>query len=311
MGLQKMSALAPTYHNTPLPDAYGKRMFIQATILTPQVYPNATSWAGKRSVCSSPRMHPAIFVATRTHIAIYRKEVPTMKRTMNSLNTDLTLRELLTLTSPTSVTPPASLKEQHPVAVYSTPTFRVRVYKNGFALAEDGIRSAVIRVDDRKMYDFDPDRTADNNRRKERGKQRDLRSDLDFAYFLDQPWTVRMALLAFDELEKLADEETQVSKDTMSCSGHGVAEAYTESYTESFEDDLLDRLEQETIVDQLMTRLTERERTVITYRFWKQMTLEEVAHQLNLSRGRVQQIEAKALRSLRMYAKCADLRVMM
>ena len=230
-----------------------------------------------------------------------------MKRTLNSLNTDLTLRELLTLTNPTPANPPASLKNQRPVAEYTTPTFRIRVYKNGFAIVEDGIRSAMIRVDDQKMYDFDPDRTADNNRRKERGKQRDLRSDLDFAYFLDQPWTVRMALLAFDELEKLTDEETQVSKDTMACSGHGVAEAYTEP----FENDLFDRLECEELVDQLMTRLTERERTVITYRFWKQMTLEEVAHQLNLSRGRVQQIEAKALRSLRMYAKCADLRAMM
>lgn len=227
-----------------------------------------------------------------------------MKRTMNSLNTDLTLRELLmqlSHTNNTSANPPASLKEQHPVAVYSTPTFRIRVYKNGFALAEDGIRSAVIRVDDQKMYDFDPDRTADNNRRKERGKHRDLRSDLDFAYFLDQPWTVRLTLLSFDELEKLAD----VDKDMMACSGHGVAEDY---YTESFENDLFEHLETEELVDQLMTRLTERERTVITYRFWKQMTLEEVAHQLNLSRGRVQQIEAKALRSLRMYAKCADLR---
>lgn len=229
---------------------------------------------------------------------------------MNSLNTDLTLRELLKFTNP-SANPPASLKEQHPVAVYSTPTFRIRVYKNGFAIAEDGIRSAVIRVDDGRNYDFDPDRTADNNRRKERGTQRDLRSDLDFAYFLDQPWTVRLTLLAFDELEKLADAENQVSKDMMACSGHGVAESYTEAYTESFENNLFDRLECEELVDQLMTRLTERERTVITYRFWKQMTLEEVAHQLNLSRGRVQQIEAKALRSLRMYAKCADLRAMM
>ena len=229
-----------------------------------------------------------------------------MKRTMNSLNIDLTLRELLKLTNP-SANPSASLKNQRPVAEYTTPTFRIRVYKNGFALAEDGIRSAVICVDDQKMYDFDPDRTADNNRRKERGKQRDLRSDLDYAYFLDQPWTVRLTLLAFDELEKLADEETQVSKDMMACSGHGVVEAYTES----FENDLFDRLECDELVDQLMTRLTERERTVITYRFWKQMTLEEVAHQLNLSRGRVQQIEAKALRILRMYAKCADLRAMM
>ena len=231
-----------------------------------------------------------------------------MKRTMNSLNTDLTLRELLKLLIHTTAANSVSLKNQRPVAEYTTPTFRIRVYKNGFALAEDGIRSAVICVDDQKMYDFDPDRTADNNRRKERGKQRDLRSDLDYAYFLDQPWTVRLTLLAFDELEKLADEETQVSKDTMSCSGHSVVEAY---YTESFENDLFEHLETEELVDQLMTRLTERERTVITYRFWKQMTLEEVAHQLNLSRGRVQQIEAKALRSLRMYAKCADLRAMM
>ena len=234
-----------------------------------------------------------------------------MKRTMNNLNTDLTLSELLTLlsrTSPTSATPPASLKEQHPVAVYSTPTFCIRVYKNGFALAEDGIRSAVIRVDDRGTYDFDPDRTADNNRRKERGKQRDLRSDLDFAYFLDQPWMVRLTLLAFDELTKQSDEENVAYKDTMACSGHGVAEAY---YTESFEDDLLDRLEQETIVEQLMARLSEREKTVFTYRFWEQMTLEEVAHKLSLSRCRVQQIEAKALRNLRMFAKCAGLRAMM
>ena len=53
------------------------------------------------------------------------------------------------------------------------------------------------------------------------------------------------------------------------------------------------------IADEIMDTLTPREKIVLEYRCYDDLTLEEVGEILNLSRNRVKQIEAKALRKMR------------
>ncbi len=49
----------------------------------------------------------------------------------------------------------------------------------------------------------------------------------------------------------------------------------------------------------LLDILSEREKTVINLRFWKQLPLDEVGLKINLGKERIRQIEVKALRKLR------------
>ncbi len=49
----------------------------------------------------------------------------------------------------------------------------------------------------------------------------------------------------------------------------------------------------------LLNRLSDKERMVITLRFWQHLTLDEVGLRINLGKERVRQIEIKALRKLR------------
>jgi RNA polymerase primary sigma factor len=49
----------------------------------------------------------------------------------------------------------------------------------------------------------------------------------------------------------------------------------------------------------LLDRLDDRERMVITLRFWDGLTLDEISLRINLGRERIRQIEVKALRKLR------------
>jgi RNA polymerase primary sigma factor len=56
-------------------------------------------------------------------------------------------------------------------------------------------------------------------------------------------------------------------------------------------------------IDKVLSELTEREKRIITLRFGlendRSMTLEEVGKEFNVTRERIRQIEAKALRKLR------------
>jgi len=73
------------------------------------------------------------------------------------------------------------------------------------------------------------------------------------------------------------------------------------------------RLMQDVIGDILNTKLSDRERTVIVCRFWAEMTLQKTAEYCGVTRERVRQNEAKALRKLRhrdvttIFAKCGVL----
>ena len=217
-----------------------------------------------------------------------------MKPTVKNLNTNMTLRELLELTKPSSLfLPPVQLKKMKLIAAYSTPTLRIRVYANGLVLAADGIREAVIPVSTDNTYDFDPVRTADNKHRKLCGKPRDLQSDFDSPFFLDEPWTVKVVLVAMDELSRLSDIDNRVA----------ALQTDTLTYTDCFEGELIERMDRDALLEKLTALLTDREKRILHMRFNEIMTLDAVADILGVSRERVRQLETKALNKLRNYVK--------
>ena len=64
----------------------------------------------------------------------------------------------------------------------------------------------------------------------------------------------------------------------------------------------------DTVMDECLATLTERERQVIEARFYEYRTLDEVGGQYRVGRERVRQIEAKALRKLRSFTRMEKLR---
>lgn len=62
---------------------------------------------------------------------------------------------------------------------------------------------------------------------------------------------------------------------------------------------LEDAVHLEDAMESAMSDLTTQQKFVLKHRFWKDETLEEVGSKLGRTRGRVRQIEAKALRMLR------------
>lgn len=63
--------------------------------------------------------------------------------------------------------------------------------------------------------------------------------------------------------------------------------------------DACDLIDIKRLVTESLELLTNRELLVIKMRFWEDLTLEEVAEKLAITRERVRQIEGKALRRLR------------
>ena len=77
----------------------------------------------------------------------------------------------------------------------------------------------------------------------------------------------------------------------------------SEKYIESFNFDNLKRIDESSIVSDLMDALTDREKTVISCYFGlgdkDEMTLEEIGGKLNLTKERIRQIKESALKKLR------------
>lgn len=63
--------------------------------------------------------------------------------------------------------------------------------------------------------------------------------------------------------------------------------------------DVHDLMDIKRLIDESLELLTNREILVIKMRFWEDMSLEEIAEKLRVTRERVRQIEGKALRRLR------------
>ena len=70
-------------------------------------------------------------------------------------------------------------------------------------------------------------------------------------------------------------------------------------YTEDLIFDQIYKTELMLHIHEILNTLTERERTVITYRFYRNYNLEETGKRFGVSRERIRQIETKALRKLR------------
>ncbi len=71
------------------------------------------------------------------------------------------------------------------------------------------------------------------------------------------------------------------------------------SYIDESADEELYNSQLISIIDMSLCRLTERERTVLRMSYFNNMTLEGIGESLEVSRERVRQIQAKALRKLR------------
>lgn len=61
------------------------------------------------------------------------------------------------------------------------------------------------------------------------------------------------------------------------------------------------------LIEEALEGLTERELGVLRLRYWQDLTLAEVAAELSLTRGRVQQLEQAALHKLRRVTRCSKL----
>lgn len=68
-------------------------------------------------------------------------------------------------------------------------------------------------------------------------------------------------------------------------------------------DDVASDANRAMLVSVAVASLHAREAEVIRYRFWESLTLEQVGHKFGVTRGRIYQIEAKALRKLRVKLK--------
>ena len=53
------------------------------------------------------------------------------------------------------------------------------------------------------------------------------------------------------------------------------------------------------VVNNVLNSMTVREQTVLRMRFWQEMTFDECGHCLRVTKERIRQIEAKALRKLK------------
>ena len=73
-------------------------------------------------------------------------------------------------------------------------------------------------------------------------------------------------------------------------------------------DDHIEQLELSNTIRDVLLTLTPREERVIRDRFFNNKTLEEVGHFFTITRTRVRQIEAKALRKLRHPSRSRKLR---
>ena len=76
-------------------------------------------------------------------------------------------------------------------------------------------------------------------------------------------------------------------------------------------EELVGKSELAVVVNTVLDRLTFRERQILNMRYKQDMTLEEVAVVHNVSRERVRQMEAKAIRKLREPKRGAELRTLL
>lgn len=116
-------------------------------------------------------------------------------------------------------------------------------------------------------------------------------------------WTTEQLNLRLGRNSK----ELVVDKETL----QGLIGGQATPLTAETPEDLVGKSELAHVVDAVLDRLTLRERQVLDMRYKQDMTLEEVAVAHKVSRERVRQVEAKALRKLRDPKRGAELRTLL
>ena len=196
-----------------------------------------------------------------------------MKRTY------MTLRELKEQIETTEGLPkptPRQLRDDGIVVdVYTADDYRITVYKSGFAVAQSGRHTTVVRVDECEAYTYDFDNSWLN------GEEDAPPHQFDAGYFLDLQWPIRLILTADDQLEENQDshERKWISKHPeIADDKNWMLGGYS-----SFEDALLHRMEME----EMLRMLTEKQREVYLLYYKYGYTQQEIGKKMGISQESV------------------------
>ncbi len=207
----------------------------------------------------------------------------------------MTLRELKDQIETAAGLPkptPRQLREDGQVVdVYASDDYRITVYKNGFALAQSGRHTTVVRVDECGAYSYDFDNTWPD------GEEDDTPHQFDADYFLDLQWPVRLILTADDQLEanKNCRERKWISKHPEIADDR----SWMMGGYSSFEDAILNRMETE----EMLKTMTDKQRQVYQLYYKYGYTQEEIGQKLRISRNAVKDRLDGALKKMRKFYK--------
>lgn len=155
------------------------------------------------------------------------------------------------------------------VDVYTAEDYRITVYKSGFAVAQSGRHTTVVRVDECGAYAYDFDNSWLN------GEEDATPHQLGADYFLDLQWPVRLMLTADDQLE-----ENQDSREAKWIGKHPEIpddKNWMLGGYSSFEDALLNRM----VTEEMLKTMTDKQREVylLYYKYgYNQRELGEILH---------------------------------
>ncbi len=207
----------------------------------------------------------------------------------------MTLQELKDQTEMTAGLPkptPRQLREDGQVVdVYMADDYRITVYKNGFAVAQSGRRTTVVRVDECGAYTYDFDNTGLN------GEEDALPHQLDTDYFLNLEWPIRLMLMADDQLEENSDsrERKWISKHPEIADDKN----WMQGGYSSFEDALLNQMEKE----EMLKTMTDKQREAYLLYFKYGYTQEEIGQKFKISKESVKERLDGALKKMRKFYK--------
>ena len=189
-----------------------------------------------------------------------------------------------------------------PVATYIDGSFRIDVYKSGFALARNGHLQTIVRVDEGGGYSYNSRSAADPHgnleadqyfRDKSRKRGGATGYDIDEAVFLDQPWPIKLLLLADDRMTENADsnERRWLNKH------HKVSDENNELYGPvlSVEDDAVMKI----TVEEAMKTLTEKQRRAVYLYHFKGYTQAQIAEMEGVSQKTIGDRLAGAYKTMR------------
>ena len=206
----------------------------------------------------------------------------------------MTLRELMSQISTTrgieKIPTAKKLRENSEVVdVYTAENYRITVYKSGFAVAQSGRHTTVVRADECGAYTYDFDNSWLN------GEEDATPHQFDADYFLDLQWPIRLVMAADDQLEINQDsrEDGWISKHPeIPDDKNWMLGGYS-----SFEDALLNRMER----DEMLKTMTEKQRQVFILYYKYGYTQEEIGKMKGVSQVAVNKHLLAALKKVKKF----------